>query len=84
MVGKEKIQVVLEERDHPEWGRYWRVWPSLQMGADREAGGRLGKPRDTLIALPQLLVLACREDESWKKKQPGCQSLDSGICFSLS
>lgn len=65
-------------------GRYWRVWPSLQMGAGREAGGRLGKPRDTLIALPQLPVLAYREGESWKKKQPGCQSLDSGIRFSLS
>lgn len=28
MVGKEKIRVVLEDRDHSEWGRYWRVWPN--------------------------------------------------------
>lgn len=51
--------------------------------SEEEAGGRLGKPRDTLIALPQLLVLTCREGESCKKKQPGCQSLDSGIRFSF-
>lgn len=46
MVGKEKIQVVLEDRDRSEWGRYWRVWPSLQMGTDREANQKVRQEED--------------------------------------
>lgn len=47
MVGKEKIRVVLEDRDHSEWGRYWRVWPNLQMGTDRE-GNQKGRQEEDL------------------------------------
>lgn len=84
MVGKEKIQVVLEERDHPEWVGTGECGPAYRWELIGRQEEDLGSPRDTLIALPQLPVLAYREGESWKKKQPGCQSLDSGIHFSLS
>lgn len=72
MVGKEKIQVVLEYRDHSEWGRYWRVWPSLQMGAYREKEIRRGGRRKIWEAQRHVnrftatSVLTCREGESWK------------------